>query len=111
MFLSGRDLQRILDRLDIIDAGIKELHKGQVKTMAQIDDLNAAIQAENVAITNLTGAISAEEARVTATITALQSANATTPNPAVASAITQLQATAANLATISTGLTSFDATS
>ena len=111
MFLSGRDLRALHGRLDSIDAGIKELKKGQDKIMAQIDDLNAAIQAENVAITNLTGAISAEEARVTATITALQSANATTPNPAVASAITQLQATAANLATISIGLTSFDATS
>jgi predicted nucleic acid-binding Zn-ribbon protein len=111
MFLSGRECRALLGRLDKIDSAINELRELQRTIMAKIDDLNAAVQAEEVELTHLTDAVSGEETRVTAAIDALKAATGGTPDATLDPVIASLQAHVTNLQAINAGLTAFDATS
>jgi capsule polysaccharide export protein KpsE/RkpR len=84
-------------KLDEIIELIRELKKGEIKIMAQIDDLNAAIAAEDVEITDIMTSIAAVSADITKLLAAIAAGG--TPTDLTQ----QLTAIQSHLATLTTG--------
>jgi hypothetical protein len=86
---------------------LHEILRKEDKIMSAITDLQAAVDAETAAISDVTDAVTAEETLVQAQITALKTAQAGTPDAALAPIIAALQSHVAALGTIKGGLAGF----